>query len=154
MGPAVMELHNKMRAKEAPQLFKARKMGHQRRFSVQKAYRQCCLAHGCPRVSFPPPTQEIKELVREEITEVQNNWEELQLLKNVTEDLDSVIQSSINDVLKGHVYANIDIKGKAHAGDAFPKDWTGPAVGPSHTYGTVIAGESALLGNEYGGKRV
>jgi hypothetical protein len=63
------------------------------------------------------------------------------LVENVAKSVDSLLQTAAQEVLAGHEYLNVKIRGQAHAGDAFSSDWEGGAIGASHKYGSVEVGK-------------
>ncbi|KAL9001658.1 MAG: hypothetical protein Q9188_005371 [Gyalolechia gomerana] len=101
---------------------------------------------------FPAPQAQVT-LVRQEAARLQDR-RALELVESAAEGVDSLLQNAAREVLNGHQYLNVSIKGKAQTGDAFSSDWHGKAVGASHTYDGVIVDNDgkALIGNKYGGK--
>ena len=57
-------------------------------------------------------------------------------------------------MLTGHRYLNVEVRGQAHNGDAYGRDWEGNMTGRNHKYDgiKVEMGAKALNGNKYGGK--
>ncbi|KIJ42901.1 hypothetical protein M422DRAFT_229180 [Sphaerobolus stellatus SS14] len=160
MGPVATELRRKIidlatrRTKKGPRLLKLAEWALKDASQFKSLREDVLTLLDQLEKHFPPPPQEIKQLLKEEVDAVQSNMEQLQLLKDITEHVDSPLQNAVNETLKGHKYSGLDIKGKAQVGDAFRSSWTRGAIGHLHTYDTVIVGESGkvLLGNEYGGK--
>ena len=98
---------------------------------------------------FPAP-QAQTTLVQQEAAEIGDK----QSLKLIAMGVDSLLQKTVKEVIAGHQYSNIGIKGQAHTGDAYSSDWSGGAIGASHKYDgiEVEEGGKALVGNKYGGK--
>lgn len=65
-----------------------------------------------------------------------------------------MLQTAAQEVLTGHQYLNVVIRGQAQTGDAYSGDWSGSAIGASHLYNSIEVekGGKALIGNKYGGK--
>lgn len=63
-----------------------------------------------------------------------------------------MLQKTVKEVIAGHQYLNIQIKGQAHTGDAYSSDWSGGAIGESHKYNDIKVeeGGKAFVGNKYG----
>ena len=101
---------------------------------------------------FPAPQAQVT-LARQEAAQF-HDQRALELVESAAEGIDSLLQSATREVLNGHRYLNVLIKGKAQTGDAFSSDWHGKAVGAFHTYDGVIVDDKgkALVGNRYGGK--
>lgn len=55
--------------------------------------------------------------------------------------VDSLLQKTVKELIVGHRYWNIRIKGQAHTGDAYCSDCSGGAVGASHRYDGINAKE-------------
>lgn len=101
---------------------------------------------------FPAPQAQVT-LVRQEAAQL-HNQRALKLVESAAEGVDGLLQNAAREVLNGHRYLDVLIKGKAQTGDAFSSDWHGKAVGASHTFDGVIVDNDgkALIGNKYGGK--
>ncbi|KFY03085.1 hypothetical protein O988_01698 [Pseudogymnoascus sp. VKM F-3808] len=101
---------------------------------------------------FPAPRSQTT-LVQQEIAEI-GDKESLELIADAATGVDSLLQKTVKEVIAGHQYSNIGIKGQAHTGDAYSSDWSGGAIGASHKYDgiKVEEGGKALVGNQYGGK--
>ncbi|KAL9591345.1 MAG: hypothetical protein Q9179_007816 [Wetmoreana sp. 5 TL-2023] len=104
---------------------------------------------------FPAPQAQVT-LVRQEATELHDQGT-LELVQSAAEGVDSLLQNAAKEVLSGHRYLNVLVKGKAQAGDAVSSDWHGRALGAlgaSHIYDGVVVDNDgkALIGNKYGGK--
>lgn len=101
---------------------------------------------------FPAPEKKLA-LVEEEMEEIRDQ-DQLKLVKDAASNVDNVLLNAAEKALTGHRYLNVNIKGKAQAGDSFSSDWTGKVQGSFHTYNGVLVGETgkAHLGNRYGGK--
>ncbi|KAI4230950.1 MAG: hypothetical protein LQ349_005917 [Xanthoria aureola] len=101
---------------------------------------------------FPAPQAQLA-LVRQEAAQL-HDQRALELVETAAEGVDGLLQNAAREVLNGHRYLNVSIKGKAQTGDAFSSDWHGKAVGASHTYDGVVVDKDgkALVGNKYGGK--
>ncbi|KFY22013.1 hypothetical protein V491_02907 [Pseudogymnoascus sp. VKM F-3775] len=101
---------------------------------------------------FPAP-QSQTTLVQREAAEI-GDKQSLELIEDAATDVDNLLQKTAGEVIAGHQYSNIGIKGQALAGDAYSSDWSGGAIGASHKYDSVEVkeGGKALIGNKYGGK--
>ncbi|KAH8603013.1 small s protein [Bisporella sp. PMI_857] len=101
---------------------------------------------------FPAP-QAQTTLVQQEAAEI-GDKQFLKLIEDAATGVDSLLKKRANEVIAGHQYSNIGIKGQAHTGDAYSSDWSGGAIGASHKYDgiEVEEGGKALIGNKYGGK--
>ena len=101
---------------------------------------------------FPAPQGQIT-LARAEAAEI-NNRESLKLVEEAAQAVDGLLRKTAQEVLAGHRYLNVGVRGKAQTGDAYSNDWKGTAIGASHTYDGVEVGKDgkALIGNKYGGK--
>jgi hypothetical protein len=80
--------------------------------------------------------------------------EPLKLIEDIATGVDGLLQNVVEEVIAGHQYSNIGIKGQALTGDAYSSDWNGGANGASHMYdgSEAVEGRKALIGNKYGGK--
>ena len=77
------------------------------------------------------------------------------MIEDAATDVDSLLQKTVKEVIAGHQYSNIRIKGQARTGDAYSSDWVvGGAIGAPHKYDGVKVeeGGKALVGNKYVGK--
>ncbi|OBT38472.1 hypothetical protein VE00_11147 [Pseudogymnoascus sp. WSF 3629] len=101
---------------------------------------------------FPAP-QSQTTLVQQEIAEI-GDRQSLELIADAATGVDSLLQKTVKEVIAGHRYPNIQIKGQAHTGDAYSSDWSWGAMRASHKYDeiNVEEGGKALVGNKYGGK--
>jgi hypothetical protein len=101
---------------------------------------------------FPAPQAQIT-LVRQEAAEI-GDKKSIELVENAAKGVDSLLQTAAQEVLTGHQYLNVVIRGQAHAGDAYSGDWERGGIGASHKYNSVEVdkGGKALIGNKYGGK--
>ncbi|KAH7330051.1 small s protein [Rhexocercosporidium sp. MPI-PUGE-AT-0058] len=92
-------------------------------------------------------------LVQQEAAEI-GDKQSLKLIEDAATDVDTLLQNTVKEVIRGHQYSNISIKGQAHTGDAYSSDWIMGAIGGSHNYDgiEVAVGGKALIGNKYGGK--
>ena len=101
---------------------------------------------------FPAP-QAQNTFVQQEAAEI-GDKQSLELIENAATDIDSLLQKTVKEVIAGHQYSDIRIKGQAHTGDAYSTDWVGGAIGAPHNYDGVEVeeGGKALVGNKYGGK--
>jgi hypothetical protein len=101
---------------------------------------------------FPAP-QARTTLVQQEAAAI-GDKQSLDLIEDVATGVDSLLQKMVKEVITGHQYSNIEIKGQAYTGDAYSSDWSGGAIGASHKYDgiEVEEGGKALIGNKYGGK--
>ncbi|KFY02934.1 hypothetical protein O988_01802 [Pseudogymnoascus sp. VKM F-3808] len=100
-----------------------------------------------------PAPQFQTTLVQQEAAEI-GDKQSLKLIADAATGVDSLLQMTVKEVIAGHQYSNIGIKGQAHTGDAYSSDWSGGAIGASHKYDgiKVEEGGKALVGNKYGGK--
>ncbi len=103
-------------------------------------------------ILFPEPQAQIS-LVRQDVKEISDRVS-LGLIEEAAELVDGRLKKAAKEVLTGHQYLNVGIRGQAHNGDAYNGDWSGNAVGKYHTYDGVEVGigGKALNGNKYGGK--
>ena len=46
--------------------------------------------------------------------------------------MDSKLTEATQEILAGHQYLNVRVRGQAHDGDAYDNDWRGIAMGRSH----------------------
>lgn len=101
---------------------------------------------------FPAP-QTQTTLVQQEAAEI-GDKQSLKLIEDAATGVDGLLQKTVKEVIAGHQYSNIGIKGQAHTGDAYSSDWIGGAIRASHKYNSVEVeeGGKALVGNKYGGK--
>jgi len=101
---------------------------------------------------FPAPETQIT-LVRQDAAEI-GDKQSLELIENIAKGVDSLLQTAAQEVLTGHQYLNVVIRGQAQTGDAYSSDWRGSAIGLSHQYNSIEVekGGKALIGNKYGGK--
>ena len=101
---------------------------------------------------FPAP-QAQTTLVQQEAAEI-GDKQSLELIEDAATGVDSLLQKTVKEVIAGHQYSNIGIKGQTHTGDAYSSGWVGGAIGPSHKYDSIEVeeGGKALIGNKYGGK--
>lgn len=101
---------------------------------------------------FPAPQAQIT-LVRQEAAKV-GDKQSLELIEKAAKGVDSLLQAAAREVLIGHQYLNVVVRGQAQTGDAYSSDWAGGAIGASHEYNNVEVekGGKALIGNKYGGK--
>lgn len=101
---------------------------------------------------FPAP-QAQTTLVQQEAAEI-GDRQSLELIEEAATGVDSLLKKTVKEVIAGHQYSNIAIKGQAHTGDAYSNDWVGGTIGASHKYNGVDVkkGGKALIGNKYGGR--
>ena len=101
---------------------------------------------------FPAPQAQIT-LARQEAAEL-GDKESLKLVEDAANGVDDILRTATQEVITGHQYLNVVVKGQAHTGDAYSSDWKEGTTGASHTYGRleVEKGGKALVGNKYGGK--
>jgi ElaB/YqjD/DUF883 family membrane-anchored ribosome-binding protein len=99
-----------------------------------------------------PASQTQLALVKQETAEI-HSQQALELVETAAQGVDDVLRAAAREVLTGHQYLNVTIKGKAQTGDVFSSDWKGGAVGARHTYDGVEVDRDgkALIGNKYGG---
>lgn len=92
-------------------------------------------------------------LVRQEIAEIKDR-ESLRLVAKAAEIPDSMLKAATQEVLTGHRYLDVRIRGTAQTGDEYDSKWEGNVLGASHTYDGVEIehGGKGLIGNKYGGK--
>jgi hypothetical protein len=84
---------------------------------------------------FTAPQAQIT-LVRQEAAEI-GDKESLELIENAAKGMDSLLQTAAQEVLTGHQYLNVVIRGQVQTGDAYSSDWEGGATGASHKYDSV-----------------
>lgn len=101
---------------------------------------------------FPAP-QAQNTFVQQEATEI-GDKQSLKLVENGATNVDGLLQKKVKEVIAGHQYSNIRIKGQAHTGDVYGSDWVEGAIGAPHKFDVVEVedGGKALVGNKYGGK--
>ncbi|KFZ24429.1 hypothetical protein V502_01092 [Pseudogymnoascus sp. VKM F-4520 (FW-2644)] len=101
---------------------------------------------------FPAPRSQTT-LVQQEVAEI-GDRQSLELIADAATGVDSLLQKTVKEVIAGHRYPNIQIKGQAHTGDSYSSDWSWGAMRASHKYDEIKVEESgkALVGNKYGGK--
>jgi hypothetical protein len=101
---------------------------------------------------FPAPQAQLK-LLQQEMAEI-GDKEALELIEHAAKGVDDRLQAAVEEVLTGHQYSNVVIRGQAQTGDAYGSDWKEDAIGVSHKYSSVEVdkGGKALIGNKYGGK--
>jgi hypothetical protein len=101
---------------------------------------------------FPEPQARIA-LVRQEVAQM-GDKQALRLIEYAANGVDNRLQAAVQEVLTGHQYLNIVVKGQAQTGDTYSNDWKGGAIGVPHIYASVEVekGGKALIGNKYGGK--
>lgn len=101
---------------------------------------------------FPAP-QTVITLVQQEAAEI-GDKPSLWLIEDAAKNIDGLLQKTVKEVIAGHQYMNVGIKGQAQTGDAYSSGWGGGAIGASHEYNgiEVEEGGKALIGNKYGGK--
>jgi len=88
---------------------------------------------------FPVP-QAQTTLIQQEAAEI-GDKQSLELIEDAATGVDSLLQKTVKEMITGHQYSNVGIKGQAHTGDAY------------HKYdGVEVEGGKALIGNKYGGK--
>ena len=102
---------------------------------------------------FPAPPARQAELVKKETAEVRDA-DQLRLVEDVAQGLDTVLYMAAKEVLTGNQYLNVVIEGKAQTGDSFGEGWHGQAISTCNKYdGIMVAKDGkALIGNKYGGK--
>ncbi len=79
---------------------------------------------------FPEPQSRIT-LVRQEAAEI-GDKEALELIEHTAKGVDSVFQAAAQEVLTGHQYLNVVVRGQAQTGDAYSSDWKGGTRGVLH----------------------
>ena len=100
---------------------------------------------------FPEPQARIT-LARQEVAEF-GNKESVELVENAAKGVDSMLQTAAQEVLTGHQYLNVVIRGQAQTGDAYSSDWKVVVNGPHKYDGVEVEkGGKGLIGNKYGGK--
>jgi hypothetical protein len=82
------------------------------------------------------------------------NKESVELVEDAAKGVDGLLQTAAQEVLTGHQYLNVVIRGQAQTGDAYSSDWKGGASGASDKYDGVEVEKSgkSLIANKYGGK--
>lgn len=98
-----------------------------------------------PRAQITLATQEVAEL---------SNIGPIEWVKKTAKGVDSLLETTAKEVLTGHQYLNVVIKGKAHVGNAYGSGWKGNANGASHKYDGILVDETgkASLGDIHEGK--
>ena len=76
---------------------------------------------------FPAP-QTQTTLVQQEAAEISDK-QSLELIEDAATGVDSLLQKTVKEVIAGHQYSNIRIKGHSHTGDAYSSDWNGGTPG-------------------------
>ena len=92
---------------------------------------------------FPAP-QAQTTLVQQEAAEI-GNKQSLKLIGNTATDVDSLLQKTVKEIIAGHEYSNIRIKGQAYTGDTYSSDWSGGAIGASNRYDGVEVEEGGSV---------
>jgi hypothetical protein len=100
-----------------------------------------------------PATQAQLALVEREIIELRDGYT-LEHVEKAAQGVDDMLFQAARETRIGHQYSNMKIKGRSHLGDMFGSNWTGDAVGLSHSYDNVLLDKDgkASMGNKYGGK--
>lgn len=103
------------------------------------------------RLFFAPQTQ--ATLVRRELAKI-GNKDSIKLIEIAAEGVDSLLQTAVQEVLTGHQYSNITVRGEAHTGDTYSSDWRWGVIGGFHKYDGVVVenGGKAFIGKQHGGK--
>ena len=155
--PAVKGLRNKMRdlamrRQQGSGVLKTASWALYNRAQLKNLIENITALFGEVERIFPAPETRLA-LVRQEAVEIQDR-EALKLLESAAQNIDSLLQAAAKEVLTGHHYLNIVVKGKAQLGDIFICDWKGKAKGTSHKYDGVEVDTNAhaLIGNQYGGE--
>jgi hypothetical protein len=101
---------------------------------------------------FPAPEAQTT-LARQEAEEI-GDKQSLDIIENTAKGVDNMLQMAVQEVLIGHRYLNVVIRGQTQIGDAYSSDWRGSATGASHQYDRIMVeeGGKVLIGNKYGGK--
>ncbi|USP76602.1 hypothetical protein yc1106_03876 [Curvularia clavata] len=101
---------------------------------------------------FPAP-EKMSTLVKQEAAAM-SNPQELEVIRSAAPGVDDLLLAAVKEVLTGHQYLKVTIKGKAHTGDSYSNDWRGKGQGASHVYEHVFVDEKgkAQVGNRYGEK--
>jgi hypothetical protein len=86
---------------------------------------------------FPAPQAQIT-LVRQEMAELDDK-NALGLIEDAAKGVYSLLQTAAQEVLTGHQYLNVVIRGQAQTGDAYSSDWEGGTIGTQN-------GQSARYG--------
>jgi hypothetical protein len=157
MDPKMVALDNKMKGLAIQRQKKGRflKLASwvlYHRSTLKNLFEQTVLLFAEIEKLFPAP-QARTALVQQEAGAI-GDKQALELVAYAATDIDSLLQDTVKEVIAGHQYSNIGIKGQTHTGDAFSSGWVGGAIGASHTYDSIEVekGGKALIGNKYGGK--
>lgn len=156
MDPVVMALSNKMKdlamkRQKSSSILKTASWALYRGAELKDLISKIILLIDSLEKLFPAPQS--LELVRQETVGI-SDIQELKLVEDAAQNVDELLHVAAKEVLTGHRYLNISIKGKAQTGDSFSSDWKGQAEGTSHIYDGVKVDKDgkALIGNKYGGK--
>jgi hypothetical protein len=157
IDPMVMALDNKMKSlaiqrQKGSRFLKLTSWALYHRYELRDLLERIVSLIDNIEILFPPPQAQIT-LVRQDAAEI-GDKKSLELVENAAKGVDSLLQTAAQELLTGHQYLNVRIRGQAHAGDAFSTDWEGGAIGASHKYESVEVekGGKGLIGNKYGGK--
>ena len=157
MDPTLVMLDNKMkdlaiRRQEQSPFLKLSRWALYHRSQLKDLLEQIISLVGNLEQMFPAP-QAQTSLVRQEVAEF-SDIQSLEPMRNVAKGVDALLQTALGEVLVGHHYSDIVVRGQAQTGDAYSHDWSKGTIGASHRYDAVEIAEDgkALVGNKYGGK--
>jgi hypothetical protein len=156
MDPTMVALHNKMKSlaikrQKGSRLLKLSSWALYHRSTLKDLLEQIVSLIDEIERLFPAPQAQTM-LVQQEAAEV-GDKQSLKLIEDAATGVDSLLKKAVKEVITGHQYSNIGIKGQAQIGDAYSSNWSGGAIGKSHKYDGVKVeeGGKALVGNKYGG---
>lgn len=157
MDPTLLAVQNKMqqlaiRRQKGTHILKLTSWALYRRSELKELIESITLLVDNIEKLFPAPQAQIA-LVRQEAAEI-GDKASLRLVEEAAKAVDGVLRKTVQEVLAGHQYLNVGVRGQAQTGDAYSSDWKGDAIGASHTYDGVEVEKDgkALIGNKYGGK--
>lgn len=92
-------------------------------------------------------------LIRQKATEFHDR-RALKLIESAAENVDSLLQNAVKEVVNDHQYLNVLIKKKTQTENAFSSDWHEKTMKTSHTYDNVMVDndEKTLIDDKYDGK--
>jgi hypothetical protein len=98
-----------------------------------------------------PAQQAQTTLVQQEAAEI-GDKPSLQLVENAAEGVDTLLRTTARQLLNGHKFSKVVVKGQAQTGNMYSSDWRGAATGVSNQYDSVEVekGGKALMGDIYG----
>jgi hypothetical protein len=157
LDPVLMSLNNKMKAlaikrQKGSSILKTTSWALYHRSELKELISNITSLINNIEMLFPAPQVQFA-LVKQETAEIHDK-QALELVEKAARGVDDMLYATAKEVLAGHHYLNVTIKGKAQTGDAYGSDWKGEAVGAPHIYDSVEVEKDgkALIGNKYGGK--